>query len=256
MRSTTGSAGRIPHWLTARPVAHRGLHDHDGGIVENTVSAFEAAIARGFTVETDLQCTRDNEPVIFHDPVLERLTTSEGRLDALTAEEFKTLTFSDSDDPMLDLPDFLKLINGRTPLLIEIKSRGEFNPAFAARIAEILRGYKGEYAVMSFDPRMVRAMREHLPKVTRGLISCAFEVDYWGDLSAFTRFKLRHLVYFWQAGPDFIAYSINALPAIAPLVLKAFGVPLLSWTVNSLEKLKKARKYADNVIFENIDPTG
>lgn len=244
----------VPDWLTRKPIAHRGLHDAAAGRIENSSSAFLAAIEAGFTIETDLQCTADDEPVVFHDPVLERLTDATGPLNARSAAEFKSLTLRGSSDPMLDLDGLLALVAGRTPLLLEIKSRAGFNPVFAGRIADILSGYQGPYAVMSFDPRMVRALRRRLPGAVRGLVASGFEADDWPGMPAFTRFKLRHLYYALHTRPHFIAYSINALPAPAPLLLKALGLPLLAWTVNTPDRLAKARVFADNIIFENIDP--
>lgn len=244
----------VPGWLTRIPIAHRGLHDHEHNIVENSITAFERAISKGFTIETDLQCTGDNEPVVFHDPVLGRLLDAEGSLRDLTVKEFKALSYKDSGDPMLDLQGFLDLVAGQVPLLIEIKSLGDFNPAFAGRVIEIMRTYQGKFALMSFDPRMVGAVREELPDCVRGLVSAGFDSSDWPGLDAFTRFKLRHLYYAWHTRPHFIAYSINALPALAPLIMKAIGKPLLAWTVNTPERLAKARHLADNIIFENIAP--
>lgn len=244
----------LPGWLTAKPIAHRGLHDHSAGRVENSSSAFEAAIAAGFPIETDLQCSADNEPVIIHDPVLDRLTNAKGPVSNLTADQFKALSLQNSDDPMLDLSGLLHLVSNRTPLLIEIKSRAEFNSAFTARIIDIMRRYEGDFALMSFDPRIVKAIGEQLPAAPRGLVASGFEAVDWPGMAPLLRFKLRHLFYAWHSRPHFIAYSINALPAPAPLILKAIGTPLLSWTVDTPQRLAKARRFADNIVFENITP--
>ena len=64
--------------LTARPIAHRGLHDAPSGVIENTPSAFRAAIASGYGIECDLQVSADGEAMVYHDDVLGRLTDHHG----------------------------------------------------------------------------------------------------------------------------------------------------------------------------------
>jgi glycerophosphoryl diester phosphodiesterase len=49
-------------WLTAQPVAHRGLHDASAGVIENTAAAFSAAMAAGYSIETDLQISATARP--------------------------------------------------------------------------------------------------------------------------------------------------------------------------------------------------
>ena len=84
---------RAPDWLTARPVAHRGLHDRGRGIVENMPGAFAAAVAGNFGIETDLQLTADGEAMVHHDDVLGRLTEGSGALLDMTAAQLKQVAF-------------------------------------------------------------------------------------------------------------------------------------------------------------------
>ncbi len=242
-----------PDWLTARPIAHRGLHDEARGIIENTASAFEAAISHHYIIETDLQYSRDMVPVVFHDDTLERLMTEKGRLEAYTAAQLQDIPFRQTGDRIQTLPELLAQVNGRTPLLIEIKSNWR-HPPDPASMTTILEGYKGPYAVMSFDPRIARRLRHLLPHVPRGMIASSFPADFWHFLTPGMRFKLRHLLYAPLVQPQFIAYSVNALPAAAPLLLKALGVKLLSWTIKTEEERRIARRYADNIIFEGLRP--
>src|SRR5207342_2695718 len=101
-------------WLTARPIAHRGLHDAAAGIIENTASAFSAAVAGGYGIECDLQVSADGEAMVHHDDVLGRLTAGEGRLDALTAAELKRIPFNATGDRMITLTELCELVAGRT----------------------------------------------------------------------------------------------------------------------------------------------
>ncbi|MGY3420625.1 glycerophosphoryl diester phosphodiesterase [Bradyrhizobium sp. F1.13.4] len=84
---------RAPDWLTARPVAHRGLHDIARGIVENMPGAVQAAIAGNFSIEVDIQLSADGEAMVHHDHALGRLTETTGPLVDKTAAELKALTF-------------------------------------------------------------------------------------------------------------------------------------------------------------------
>ena len=110
-------------WLIARPVAHRGLHDAQKGIIENTPSAFAAAIAGGYGIECDLQISADGDAMVHHDEVLGRLTEGNGRLDAMTAAELKRVPFKATADRMITLAELCDLVAGRAPLVIELKSR-------------------------------------------------------------------------------------------------------------------------------------
>ena len=128
-------------WLVARPIAHRGLHDLAGGVIENSPSAAEAAIAGGFGIECDVQLTADGQAVVFHDFVLDRLTGETGAVVARKAAELTGITLKGSGDHLPTLPAFLDLIGGRVPLVIEIKSRFDGNLALTKRTVEVLAGY-------------------------------------------------------------------------------------------------------------------
>ena len=122
-------------WLTARPIAHRGLHDAAAGVIENTPSAFRAAIDGGYGIECDLQISADGEAMVHHDDALGRLTDGAGRLDAMTAEALRRVAFKGTADRMLTLGELCDLVAGRTSLLIELKGRFAGDTRLAARTA-------------------------------------------------------------------------------------------------------------------------
>ncbi len=246
---------QIPDWLTSQSIAHRGLHDKNAGLVENSASAFEAAIAAGYAIETDLQCAGDGMPMVFHDEKLERLTHGEGDICEFSAADLKNIKFRATGDRMMDLEEFIRFIDNRAPLLIEIKSRWRENAQFPARIAQIMKEYNGAFALMSFDPRIMTDIKKHLPGALRGMITDSFSKTYWPELDAMTRFKLRYLYYAHSVRPHFIAHNINDLASLTPRLFRKFYGPVLTWTVRSDENMAQARKYADNVIFENIRTT-
>src|SRR5438105_551651 len=126
-------------WLTARPIAHRGLHDAAGGIIENTVSAFNAAIVGGFGIETDLQISRDGEAMVHHDFALGRLTHGSRRLAAMTAAGLKEVPFKATSDRIMTLDELCEFVAGRTPLAIELKSRFDGDQRLVTRAAQVLK---------------------------------------------------------------------------------------------------------------------
>jgi glycerophosphoryl diester phosphodiesterase len=241
-------------WLK-RPIAHRGLHDAGKGIIENSASAVEAAIAKGYAIEVDLQCAGDGLPVVFHDETLERLTGERGLVTERDAESLRATHLLGSKDRILSLPDLLSLVAGRVPLIIEVKSTWGRDPRYAQNIARMVRSYGGKVAVMSFDPHLLAAFRRLAPDLPRGLIADRFDDRHWKELCPLRRFAMRHLLTSVIAKPNFIAYDVQALPALAPALARGmFGLPLLTWTVRSEADKATARRYADGMIFESVEP--
>jgi glycerophosphoryl diester phosphodiesterase len=225
-------------WLIARPLAHRGLHDEQNGIIENTVSAFAAAITGRYGIECDLQISGDGEAMVYHDDALGRLSDGKGRLDAMTAAELKRVPFRATADRMMTLGELCDFVAGRATLLLELKSPLAADRRLAARAAKVLSGYGGQAAVMSFDPAQIADLHAIAPRLTRGI---AVRNHAWAEVAATPR--------------QFIAYSIANLPALLPTVARnLFGLPLLAWTVRSTDDQRKAARYADQMIFEGFRP--
>ena len=242
-------------WLK-RPIAHRGLHDEGKGIVENSASAIEAAIAKGYAVEVDLQCAGHGVPIVFHDRTLDRLTAERGPVADRDAAALCAIPLRNSENRILSLNGLLGIVDGRVPLLIEVKSTWSDDHTYERNIAAALSGYQGDVAVMSFDPDCVAAFRDVAPSLPRGLIGERFDdKHYWSELSALRRFAMRHLLTAAIARPNFIAYDIRALPALAPGIARdVFHLPLLTWTVRTEAEKPNAQLFADAMIFEGIEP--
>ena len=242
-------------WLK-RPIAHRGLHDEAKGIVENSASAIEASIAKDYAVEVDLQCAAHGVPVVFHDRTLDRLTAERGPVADRDAAALCAIPLRNSDDRILSLDRLLVIVDGSVPLLIEVKSTWSDDHTYERNIAAALATYKGNVAVMSFDPDCVAAFRDLAPTLPSGLIGERFDdKHYWSELSAWQRFTMRHLLTAAIARPNFIAYDIRALPALAPGIARdVFNLPLLTWTVRNEADKANAQLFADAMIFEGIVP--
>lgn len=237
-------------WLTARPVAHRGLHDAAAGVIENTSQAFRAAVAGNYAIECDVQLSADGKAMVFHDGTLDRLTVGQGPLNAHTSDELKRIEFRNTSDRMIELGDLCALVAGRVTLLIELKSAYDGDTRIAARTADILQGYAGPVAAMSFDPVMVSAVRTLAPGMPRGLVAENRSPKDTGQRSALT-----YLGEALRSRPHFLAWSINDLPSFAPLFGRfALGLPLLTWTVRTEQQRKIAKRYASQMIFEGFRP--
>lgn len=240
-------------WLTARPIAHRGLHGP--GAVENTPTAFTAAIAAGYAIETDLQITADGEAVVHHDAKLGRLTEGTGALAAMTMADLKRVAFKETADRIITLGELLDLVGGRVTLVIEIKSLGDGDARLPRRAAQVLAGYAGPAALMSFDPFQVAVVREAAPARTRGLIAQRAQGRAGEALGARWRRAAGYFAHLVRARPQFLAYSVADLPALPPLFTRyVLGRPVLTWTVHTDADRAKAAKWADQVIFEGWRP--
>jgi glycerophosphoryl diester phosphodiesterase len=249
-------AGTSLDWLIARPVAHRGLHDFAASVIENTPSAFAAAVAGNYAIECDLQLSADGEAMVFHDETLERLTEGSGRVDALAASALKRVGFRATSDHMITLGELCELVAGRVTLVIEIKSHFDGDRRLVKRAAEVLTSYRGPVALMSFDPGPMAALRTLAPGLVRGIVA---ERHYrhreWDHLSVRAKRALAYFNHALQTHPQFIAYSVKDLPSALPLAARRLiKLPLLTWTVRTQEDRERAARYADQIIFEGFRP--
>jgi glycerophosphoryl diester phosphodiesterase len=247
---------RAPDWLTARPVAHRGLHDNARGVIENMPGAAEAAVAANFGIECDIQLTADGEAMVHHDDALGRLTEGSGALLGKTAAELKATKFKDTSERMMSLADLCALVGGRVPLVIEVKSHFDGDRKLVTRMAEVLRSYRGPAVGMSFDPDQVMALREQMPQLPRGIIAeTTYDAADWPEATPAQRRGMLHLRHAFRTRPHFVAYWIDELPAAAPWIARnIFGCALLTWTVRTPEQRAKAARYTDQMIFEGFVP--
>jgi glycerophosphoryl diester phosphodiesterase len=236
------TARRAPEWLTRWEYAHRGLHGP--GVPENSLAAAEGAIAAGMGIECDIQMSRDNVPLVFHDWELERLTKERGRVAARPADELCRIALAETGQTIWHLTDLLGLVAGRVPILVEIKAQPHLSLAEACiAIAKVLADYHGPLAVMSFDLRMGEWFAKHAPDVVRGLV-VTDTLDH-GYQSAWRRpYALE------RAAPDFLASDVRDIPNALTGMWRETGRPLLTWTVRSPETRERGLNHADALIAE------
>ena len=228
--------------------AHRGLHKE--GVPENSLAAFEDACRAGFGIELDVQLSRDGEVMVFHDYTLVRMTGCDKKLCELDAKELMTLTLAGTDQTIPTLKQVLALVDGRVPLLVELKGES-FDTSLCAKVADLLRDYKGAYCLESFNPLLIGNMKKEFPEAFCGLLYtnvCREKKKKSALNLALTAMALNVV-----ARPDFIAFDKadrDTLPV--KITTQLFGAPKFVWTVRTQEELDTAHKNGELPIFENI----
>jgi glycerophosphoryl diester phosphodiesterase len=239
-------------WLTARPIAHRGLHDAAQGVIENTAGAARRAVDGNYAIEVDLQISGDGEAMVFHDATLERLTEQRGAVAARTAAELMQVPMRATGDRIISLGDLCDLVAGRVTLLLELKSLHNGDARLPQRVADVLRRYAGPVAAMSFDPAQVLALRQAAPGLPRGITAGGWRQKARSDNGQSSSAYLRDVL---RMQPHFVAYAVEELPATVPLMARyLFGLPLLTWTVRTEAQRACAARWADQMIFEGFRP--
>lgn len=245
--------------LFDRPIAHRGLHDRARGVIENSRSAFEAAILAGYAIECDVQLASDGVPFIFHDDEFDRLTSARGPSDGqpIAAVQRLVLTGSAAGDVPQTFDEFLAQVDGRTQMQIELKQQKspQGTKVLAAAVAKALRGYKAPYTIESFDPHLLAAVHAEGLTCPVGIITYGYDQPQWeGNLSAGVKFVLRHLLHWPWTRFDFISCRNVSLELPAVRFFRAFGKPVTAWTITSQAEADAARLHADQIVFEGFQP--
>lgn len=250
-----------PGWLTARPIAHRGLHDAAAGVIENSIGAARAAIAAGYAIECDVQATRDGDVVVFHDDTLERLTAAQGDVRDLDARALAALTLNGSHETIPLLGDFLAAVSGRTPLVVELKSRFDDDMTAARRVSAALAAYSGPVVVESFDPEPIAWLRANatalgVAHIPLGIVGeASYDEGEWLSLPAARRAEMTHFLHYPRTRPDFLSWRVADFPHAIPFLARAaLGIPVTTWTVRSPTQAASAAAWADQIVFERFRP--
>lgn len=238
-----------PDWLTMLPIAHRGLHDEQSGILENSMSAFQQAIKAGLPIEFDVHLSADLKPVVFHDDTLLRMTGDDRRVCDVPAAELATLRLGCSQDPIPDLQSVLDKVAGKVPLVVELKQCPYGREVLAEKTWNILKAYQGDFSIQSFDPFTLKWFRLHAPDVIRGQLSMRRPPN---RIPLHRRFLMRHMMLNSVSKPHYIGFNCNDVHWWSLRLSIKRNIKLLAWTVSNEDQLRHARRYADNVIFENL----
>lgn len=235
-------------WLVTQPIAHRGFHDDTHP--ENSLSAFQNAIDHGYAIELDVRPIADGTPVVFHDDKLSRMTNADGYVSKIKdVNELKKLTLLNSKETIPTMREMLEFVDGKAPLLIEIKNEN-INSTFEKEVYEELKNYKGKYAIQSFNPYTLKWFKLNAPDIPRGQLASLFKDE---KMDFFRKFVLKRMMLNKSVSePDFLAYKYDDLPN--RFVNKYKNLPLLVWAVPSQQEYKKVMPHCDNIIFENFEP--
>ncbi len=234
-------------------IAHRGLFDNESSYPENSGAAFARAVEHGYGIELDVQITKDEKLVVFHDDNLLRMCGEERKVKDCTFEELQQYCLLTSKERIPLFRDVLDIIDGKVPVIVEIKS-SYFWLETTKVTAEILDGYKGCYCVESFHPFVLEWFKRNRPETIRGQLS----TDYFRDkhpMSFFVKFIMTNLLLNWKVKPDFISYNhIYKNQFSYRLLRKLYHIKNVAWTVRSQQELDEAEDVFSCIIFDSFIP--
>lgn len=232
--------------------AHRGLHQKPT-VPENSLAAFSAAIEKGYAIEIDVHLMQDGNIAVIHDFSLKRTAGVDVKIEDLTTPDLEKFCLEESNEKIPTLNQVLELVDGRVPLLVEIKTADNC-AAVTERTVQILKDYKGDYLVQSFDPRCVLWLKKHAPEILRGQLTQNYLKTKSG-LKIFTRLILWGMMFNFINSPDFVAVNYNARKDLPiSIATKLWGVKKFVWTVRENEDLIKYEEEGFVPIFEQFNP--
>lgn len=261
LRPRTGHPG----WgkLSGIRYAHRGLHDKENGIPENSLAAFRRAVEHGFGAELDVHLLKDGSLAVFHDFNLNRMCGADVLIESLTAEELKTYTLLNTQEHIPMLEEVLKIFEGKTPLIIELKvdkdtmsdlrnSNNNVGDLTDAVIA-MLKGWNGAYCIESFHPGVVMYMKKRYPNVIRGQLSENFMKN--PKVPFIPAFPMTYLLTTGLTRPDFIAYHHEDRACISLKLMRLlYRVHEVGWTIRDQARMEQLEQEGVTPIFENFIP--
>ncbi|KQT48729.1 glycerophosphodiester phosphodiesterase [Aureimonas sp. Leaf454] len=231
-------------WLSARPIAHRGLHDGNVHVMENSLSAFRAAMLAGYAIECDVMLSSDRVPVVFHDATLERVTAETGRTVDRSAGELGRLRLGSTDDTVPTVAELLALVGGAVPIVIEMKgSSAEEDRDLFDALSPLVEAYEGPLALMSFDPWLI----------DQALAATDLPVGLTAE-SLRSETLAEHRAVF-ERGCRFVSYNVHHLPnPFVDWVRQDQGAPVITWTVRTPDDVERTFQHADQMTFEGFLP--
>jgi len=232
-----------PAWITHRPIAHRGYHDLKAGRAENSLSAALAAKQAGFAIECDLQVSSTGEPVVFHDPDLDRMTAVSGKVREKSPAELAEIQLSDTGDTIQTLAEHFKCVDGSVPMILELKGVEGQDGGFVEGVAEAVSSYRGLVAVMSFDHHLCAQFKHLMPEIPRGLTAQG------GDEAG-----KRHTDAMQAYDLQFVSYRVREVDNPFVHDMRRLGLPVITWTVRTRQEQKLSHEHADQMTFEGFDP--
>ncbi|MCQ2387027.1 MAG: glycerophosphodiester phosphodiesterase [Clostridia bacterium] len=234
-------------WLLTRPIAHRGLWGND--IIENSLTAYQKAVDFNYPIEIDLYMSSDGVLYSFHDKNLKRMTNDDRNICDISSSEIDKLRLLISDQKIPSFMEVLNLVNGKVPLLIELKDQPN-GKLLVEKTLSILKDYKGEFAIQSFNPLYIKIVKDKMPNAIRGILATCDKEDL-KEKKPLTRFIVKNMALNFLIKPDFISYYYKGYPLKNR---KTKNKGLLAWTITDSETYNKVKPFINNIIFENFIP--
>ena len=234
--------------LNGKFIAHRGFHNIEKGIPENSISALVEASARGYIIENDIWLTADGEVVVFHDATLTRMCGVNKKIADLTLAEIKQYRLLDTNEKIPTLKEFLGAVDGKVPILIEFKAIGANPKSLCEKADAILREYKGKYYIQSFNPLVLFWYRRYNKSVLRGQLAMVPK-----DKKIISHIASNFFMNF-LAKPDFVSFDQAFPNRWSFKVQKLLGAYPIAWTYKNQEALDKTKNVFKAYIFENFTP--
>lgn len=232
-------------------VAHRGLHNIKKGIPENSIAAYKNAIENGYAIEIDIHLTKDGRLAVFHDDTLLRVCGDDKVVEELTLDELKSYNLSGTSEKIPSLEEVLHAVDGKVPLVIEVKSTSANCSTLCKSANEVLKNYKGKYIIQSFNPMVLRWYKLNRRDICRGQLSTHFlkEPDN-SVIKTLVGLLLTNVL----ARPDFISYEIKYTGVFWRGLCSLLGAFNAGWTFRNYNEYKKYKDKYDIVIFEDFLP--
>ena len=230
--------------------AHRGLFDNNTQ-PENTLSAFQLALDKGYGIEFDVRMTKDNIPIVVHDLNLFRVCGEDLNVSDLSFKDLQVLNLFSTNEKIPLLEDVLTMIDGKVPIIVEIKLNSGNDTSICEIITPLLDNYNGDYAVESFNPMILLWYKKNRPHVTRGQLSFDFFKE--NGAYSFINFLMKNLMLNFLTKPDFVAYDHRDRNNLSLLInKKIFKVPLVAYTIKSQSEYEKSKGLFDIFIFDSF----
>lgn len=239
------------NWIKNAYIAHRGFHSLDKSIPENSLLAFKKAIDYGYAIELDINLLKDGSVVVFHDPDLKRMCKKDILLADANYEDIKNIPLLNTNELIPLLSDVLQFVDGKVPLLIELKPRGDIY-GLCEQFIKVIESYQGQFAIQSFNPKVLSWFKRYHPDMIRGQIAEYFIDDT--SISNFTKYLLKTMFFNRFTKPDFINYSLRDLPNKHLNKYYNKGVSVICYTARNMLEYQKAKKHYDNAVFEFFRP--
>ncbi|RGC46993.1 glycerophosphodiester phosphodiesterase [Coprococcus catus] len=239
--------------LTGWDYAHRGLYDNEHGIPENSIAAFRRAVDKGYGIELDVHLTADNQLVVFHDDTLTRMCGMNKKISSFLYSDLMQLRLLGTEEGIPLFKDVLELIDGKVPLIIELKVDGSNQNLLCPLVWQLLSRYKGDYCIESFHPFVLQWFKRHEPQVVRGQLSCNFFKE--NPHCDIVLFLMSNLMTNFFTHPDFIAYKYLDLDNPAVIYnRKLFHIMTVVWTIPGKPTYDRFKNKVDAMIFEGFEP--